>query len=674
MDNHLTKARRTDNRAALILQIVLLFLMITLSALIGLIWFGGERLLFPPTPTATATAGLRLSPTADFRATLIVEDRATQAAYSTVAAVLGLSPLALPTKPLALATPITNVIPLPIVIGGEPGAPATAVASTGTGGNPEGNIINVALPVVVNDSILPTPTPTPIIFSELPTETPTETPTGTPLPLPSDTPTLLAPTETPTPAPTLYLVNSQKAIIVATPVATLRAGPSNLYGAVGTLANGTAVNLIGRDETGEWVVVCCFENVPRWLRQVYAPPKDNPLPAGVPTTTNPNDVRWLKVEIAPPTTVPILTPTPIPINSFPLYRHDRGNSGRIPKLPTWPLQQVWPSPNRAEQPLISPILAANDKVFVASDDNHLYALGGSEGNQQWRFNVGGKVRFAPALQDAYIYFTDDQGRIFGLQDLGNQYSLAWQTGISNGKPQSAVYVAGDRLYTIMRDQSLQDRLYAIDRFNGAILGNRASAGKMAPVFAIGNQLIYLGEPELRAYDSNDFSFVWANDEIKNLMAPPVFLLNGPNGLAELYVVDSVPEKGGGRLHALNANTGQNIWTTVIGRDMTGLAVSDIAIIVTGDNFVRAIPRQAGNATLWEQPISGQAVGGPLIDGNQLLIVTTNGNIQGFSLGGQPLGNIFAPAGVQVVGAPAVNGAYLYVPTNDSIVHAYQGQP
>jgi len=670
MDNQRSQPARKDNRAAFVLQLVLLFLMMALSALIGLIWFGGDRLLFPPTPTPTATVGLQRTSAPDFRATLIAEDRATQVAYSTLAVQLGLPPLGVPTKRIEPTEVLTNAIILPVVIGDSEVMPATAVASTGNGATEGG--VTISLPMVVNSSILPTPIPTPVVFSELPTETPTITPTLTTLPLlPTDTATLLPPTPTLMPTPTFF-VNSQKAIIVATSLATLRAGPSNLYGSVGTLANGVAVNLIGRDETGEWVVVCCLDNAPRWLRQVYAPPRDNQPQPGAPPGATPNDVRWLKVEIPPPTTVPLLTPTPIPDNSFPLYRRDRGNSGRVAKLPTWPLIPAWPNPNRAEQPMISSIVVANDRVLVASADNHLYALGTGEGSQQWRFNVGARVQFAPTVQENFVYFVDAQKRTFALQDLGNHYTQVWQKSIP-GDALTGLYLANNRLFVIVRDGAPQDRLYALDRNTGDSNGNYTGVGKMAPVMAIGNQLVYIGDPDLRALDTNDLSVVWVRDEIENLLAPPVYVLNGPNALAELYVVDS-PTPGNVRLHAINANTGQIIWTTPLGRDVNGLAVGDTAVYVTGDNFMRAIVRQGGNATLWEVGIAGRAMGGPLIDGSQILVVTNAGSIQGVNLNGQTIGNQFLPNGLQVIGSPAVSGVNLYIPANDSIVYAFRGQP
>lgn len=667
MDTRQPYWRRREKRAAVILQFVLLFLMMALSGLIGVIWFGGERLLFPPTPTPTATAGVGLAPTADFRATLIAENVATQVAYSTLAAELGLSPLATPTQ-----AP-TNQVLVPGVISEEAATPAPVAPPPSEAGS-GGNVNTVSIPVAPNGgSILPTPTP--VVFSEVPTPLPSEMPTNTPEPLPSDTPTLLPPTPTFTPTPTFF-VSSLRAIIVMTPVATLRAGPSMLYGATDTLPPNYAITLTGRDETGEWVYICCVaNNTFRWLRQLYVQAKDNVLPPGAPPNATPNDIRWLRVEPAPATTTPIMTPTAIPDNSFPRFRRDRGNTGRTTKLPTWPLTQIWPNPNRPDQAMVSDIVVMNDKVLVGNADNHLYALGVGEGNQQWRYDVKAPLAFGPVVQDGYIYFIDRQQRTWALQDAGGQAGFVWQKSLPT-TPLTTFYLHNNRLFIMGRDGAGTEFLYGIDRTTGDTNNNSNSTyqglGEMAPYMAIGNQLLYISDPGLKALDVNDFSRVWTRDDIQNLMAPPVYMVNGPNALAELYVVDN--SNAGIRLHALNANTGQRIWETVIGREVSGLAVGDSAVFVTGDSYLRAIPRQGGNATLWETTTFGRVVGGPLIDSNQILLITAGGMIQGFTTAGQSLGNQPLPNGSPVIGIPAIAGPYLFIPTNGPIVYAFRGQP
>lgn len=669
MDNQELQARQSTKRAAFVLQMVLLFLMMALSGLIGVIWFGGERLLFPPTPTATATTGVALAPTADFRATLVAEDVATQEAYSTLAAQLGLSPLVAPTKPAeAVATNAVSVTVIPY--GAEVGTPVTDLTPTPDGSD-SGTLVTISLPMVANASILPSPTPTPVVFSELPTETPTFIATDTPIFLPTetiDTPTPVPPTPTITPTPTFF-VPGLNAVVVATPVVTLRTGPSNLNSTSETIVSGTGIYLTARDETGEWVQVM-MNNIPRWFRQVYAAPRDNQLQAGAPSGSNANDIRWLRVDAPLPTTVPILTPTAIPDNSFPRLRRDRGNTGRLPGLPVWPLTQVWFNATRANGPMLASIVVANDKVFVTSSDNRLYALGANEGNQQWQLDLGTQIRLAPSIQDNMLYLVDSQRRIFAIQDQGTQGALIWQTSLQ-ADALTSLYPVNNRLFVITRDGNNAEHLYGLDRGNGAVNLTYNAPGDMAPVMTFGNQLIYVGDPDLRALDINDFSVIWTRDDIENLLAPPVFVLNGPNALAELYVVDR--SASGVRVHAINANTGQLIWSTgALDRDINGLAVGDNAVYVTADNYMRAIVRQSGNATLWEIGLSGRVMGGPLVDGNQILVVTSTGSVQAINTNGQTIGNFAIPVG-QVNGAPAVYGPYLYIPANDSIVYAYRGQ-
>lgn len=669
MDNHELQARQNTKRAAFVLQMVLLFLMMVLSGLIGVIWFGGERLLFPPTPTATATTGAALAPTADFRATLVAEDVATQVAYSTLAAELGLSPLVAPTKPSdVVATSIVSVTVIPY--GSDSSTPAPALTPTPDNNNTS-SVITISLPMVVNDSFLPTPTPTSVVFSELPTETPTVLVTDTPTFLPTgitETPTPVPPTPTITPTPTFF-VPGLNAMVVATPMVTLRTGPSNLNSTSETILGGTVIYLTARDETGEWVQTI-MNNVPRWFRQVSVSPRDNQLQPGAPTGSNPNDIRWLRVDAPLPTTVPIITPTAIPDNSFPRLRRDRGNTGRLLGLPVWPLTQVWFGATRANGPLLSSIVVANDKVFVTSSDNRLYALNPNEGYQQWQVDLGTPIRLAPSIQDNMLYLVDSQRRILAVQDQGTQGALIWQTALQVDALTS-LYPVNNRLFVIGRDGTNAEHLYGLDRGNGAVNLTYNAPGDMAPVMTFGNQLIYVGDPDLRALDINDFSIIWTRDDIENLLAPPIFLLNGPNALAELYLVDH--SASGTRLHALNANTGQTIWVTgALRDDINGLAVGDNAVYVTADSYMRAIVRQGGNATLWEIGLSGRVMGGPLVDGSQILVVTNTGSVQAINNNGQTIGSFSLPVG-QVNGAPAVYGPYLYIPANDAIVYAYRGQ-
>ena len=153
-----------------------------------------------------------------------------------------------------------------------------------------------------------------------------------------------------------------------------RAGPSNIYPEAGRLAARTGVKLLGRDSTGEWVYICCYNNEPRWVRQAYAQPKDNPMVTATPTVQNavatitptdinPNDVRWLPIQPVASSLEPLPPPTPVPADDYPLYRHDAGNRARVPNVPRPPLSYAWPSPGLAGNEFTSPVVVGGQSVL-----------------------------------------------------------------------------------------------------------------------------------------------------------------------------------------------------------------------------------------------------------------------------------------------------------------------
>ncbi len=670
-----SQRERQYRRTVAILQIVLSLLILGMLATAGMSLFGGARFLLAPTPTLTTTPAPQLTPTPDFRARLIAEDQATQMAYNTLVAASDgrISPLGRPTDP----PQPTRTIMFPLVIDNSNATPtALDVAFEPTS--------VVLIPSINNntssESLLPTPTdlvpadpdateiPLPVdlptdIPAEIPTEIPTETPSLTPEP-----PTAVAPTELPTATPTLFTVNSLRAYVTVTAGATRFVGPSTVYTVTGSLGYNQEVSLLNRDETGEWVAACCIDNSSQfyWVRQAYLPPRDNALQAGAPGGADPNDVRWLAVLAAPPTTEPILTPTAIPVDEFPFYRVQRGNNAVWPALPKPPLQPDWPNPFPATGAMSSPILVTGGYVIAASDDSHIYKLDRTYGNQQRSFATNQRVTAGPLVQDGLIYFVTQAGTSYALN---MELQQVWQSTV-NGAPFTPLYQSGNRLF-IGAQESEGKRIMKIDRINsGTVFPERYQTTDLYPAMAVGNQLLYIGDPSLRAIDLNTLTVVWRQDAIGRLSAPPVYVNNGTQALAELYVADDQD-----RLHLVDANTGRIIWSATTGVRMTGLVVGADAIYASGAGFLLAWPRRNGNQ-LWRADVPGEARAGPIVGPNQIMVVSDIGNLRMFDLNGISVDNVSLPGGVQVpVGAaPAVSSLYIFVPGSDGKIYAFRGQP
>lgn len=660
-------------RTVALLQVILGTLVLGMLVITGISLFGGGiGLLFAPTPTLTATPGPRLTPTPDFRARLIAEDRATQDAYRTLVAASDgqISPLGQPTR-VAIATTTPMEVHLPIV-SLEQNATVTPTAVT-----PQSTMV-VHIPNVVNNpptaTPRPTDTPPPTATSAivLPTETPTETSTATPTETPTETPTALPtatlPPEAPTATPTPFFVQNLRAFVTVTPGATLYLGPSTLYTVTGSLAYNDEIFLLNRDETGEWVSACCTgdANQTYWVRQAYVPPRENSLQPGAPAGANANDVRWLTVRQAPPTEEPILTPTAIPAEDFPFYRMQANNNAILPAFPQPPLQSDWPAPFQPPGSILAPIVVTGRYVVFGANDNRIYALDRPVGNQQRSFDTGQPLVFSPVVEGGIVYYVDQGGIAHAWNIEADQET--WSTTI-NGIPKSPLYLAGRRLFIAMQENAGGWFIISINRADGTLdLATRYTAlGQLSEEFAVGNQLLYVGDPSLRAIDINNFSVVWQQDTTGRLTAPPVYVQDGPLAFAELYIADDQ-----NRLTVLDANTGRIIWRATVGVPMTGLAVHDDTIYASGSGFLLAWPRRNGNQR-WRVDFGGEPQGGPILTNNQVMVVTTVGLLRIFDLNGITLDSVSLPSGVQVTAAPAVSGLYVYIPGSDRRVYAFRGQ-
>ena len=65
-------------------------------------------------------------------------------------------------------------------------------------------------------------------------------------------------------------------------------------------------------------------------------------------------------------------------------------------------------------------VAADNTVYVASHDNHLYAVA-ADGRERWSYDAGGKIWTSPAIaRDGSIYFGSDADRLVSLNPLGKE--------------------------------------------------------------------------------------------------------------------------------------------------------------------------------------------------------------------------------------------------------------
>jgi outer membrane protein assembly factor BamB len=696
----------------------------------GMFWAVQSGPLFGPTPTPTATRQANVTATPDFGATRVAQDFATQQAFQ--AARLGTPPAtptpnnAQPAEELtATPTPLTVLLPglsVPMPVTPGPGQPAALLPTSPLAppslDPPTPPVMtstvapnNVGLPIIVGDSPLPTPTgqlvavlPTPVAppldqpppsdalptsvppldpspvpsptpvppVAALPTDTPPATLTPPPSEPPTATPTPEAPTVTPPPTPTtaLFQVSSLRGVF-ADQGAT-RIGPSSIYSfTTGSAPRGQEVRLLGRTPSGEWVYFCCLENSnePAWTRQVYAPAEGNPREANMPDDFDANDVRRLPIQPALPSLPPLPQPVPIGPNDFTLPRVDPPATGRVPSLPTQPFTLKWKA--QTGQALTSAPAVFGNSVLVASADGHLYSFDRNNGSQRWRVNLNAIVRQAPIVYEGEIFVAAENNTLYAFEDRGNGAAQIWSQTYDGGlgPAVTSFNIYSDTLFIAVASTASEafHSMLMVDRDNGTILRTEGMSGPGMRYPAIGDQLVYIANGFVQGMDVFANEVIWKDELVNNITAGPVYSAPGVRDLAELYLVD-----GNNRIFCLDANNGSEIWNGSNDEPATSLAINADTLFVAGNGYLKAISRQDFSVR-WRTAVAGQALGGPLVDGGRVLVLTQSGTVQLFDgTTGAPLAG--SPISAAAAAGPAVSGALIFVPGTDGQLYALEGIP
>lgn len=670
------------NRTSTVLTISILvacFLLIGLGWMVLAVQSG---LLAAATPTVTATPlPATRTPTPDVRATNIAEDMLTQIAFSATALMqLTLQPV--PSLPVDLQptqpqpdepdVPTPQSVQLPLVSAAEPqSTPALPPPDDALAAALTATALSAPADTLPEN---PTPTDTPPVF--LP-ETPTPfapdpfTPTDTP------TPFFEPPTMTPTPTPFNQQVAFLSAFSRASGDTATYIGPSTFYTRTEfTLPPNTLVQLRGRTQAGDWVLACCINNTQNfWVRPAYLNITNNPVPTFFPPGVDLNSLQW---DVNNPKWLPIIPidsslplrpqPTSPPPGDYPLARYDRGNTGRLPMLPRSPLQDAWGNLIHAGQPFRSPAAVMGPNVITANDDGQLYSLERSVGSQRWRYDLSSTGNLAPAINDGRIFFPFAGNRIIVLQDGGNAANLVANIDLPAVVTTSPTFLYDVVFVGVGDGSSAQIVAMKIDNLNDRRTIDQPQSRVLQP--AIGQETLYVAAEKVWAFDVNlwtGFELIWESTNVGSVAAPPVYAYPGVLRTAELYVADT-----SGSLHALDANTGAPVWLYPFGSQISMLAVNDTKVFAVGSGILRAISRQTGQL-LWSVQIGDNAIGGPYVTNDRVMVVTQNGSVLIYDANSGAGPDTAASFRMMLSAAPAISQEWLFAPSSGS-VFGYRGSP
>lgn len=495
--------------------------------------------------------------------------------------------------------------------------------------------------------------------------TPTETLTPTPVP-------------TPTPIPTRFVQEELDGVVSVgdNEKAKLRSNP--LGNEIGELEHNTQLSLKSRTLTGEWINVCCLNQQVGWLRRTELKIENNVLDAGAPDDADPNDTRWLRVEGAQANN-PLARPPQVqlpPAGTYPLFRGNSANQGRVTQLPTAPVSSFWEGKQGiASAQVVSPITLSASGVFVNTQDGRLYSFAKDTGDERWRVSFEPEniinVSRASVINGTQLYAVGDTGFMYRFED-GSSEEATWTVRLEVNNtpltPVTNINMSDGNLYLGARNETTH-YLASVRQADGLFrFPAQELQGASMQYPAIGGQLVFIGtDVGVFARDTSDGTEVWANTEnLSGISAPPVYGYPGVEALSELYVA-----RQNGELIALDANTGARLWAFSAGSAITGMALDDDYLYATVNGFLKVISREE-RGMLADIGISGSVPSGPVVSATTIMVVTSSGEITFVERGSWRVIDS-RPADGTGVTSFAANGPVLYIHNNGTSVRGFRTQ-
>jgi len=337
--------------------------------------------------------------------------------------------------------------------------------------------------------------------------------------------------------------------------------------------------------------------------------------------------------------------------------------------------------------LASAPVVANGRVYTIDTLGAVRAFDGQNGALLWASQTPYDERNnTPSLYGGGIAY--DNGLIYATNGIGYVAAIDVRTGgilwkVRPGGPlRGAPTVSNGAIYVMSQD----NQIYSLKQSDGSTNWSQAAALEVAGVFgsaspAAGQGTVVAGfsSGELNAYRYENGRMVWQDtlqrtsirttvSSLSDIDADPVI----DNG--QVFAVGQ-----GGRMVAMELNTGQRIWELNIAGISTPWVAGDWVFVVTDDAKLICVSRANGHIRWINQlPQFGKPkskrgeidYSGPILAGNRLIVVGSNGAIVNIDpVTGSFQSQTQLNAGISV--SPVVANSTLYIYDDDGRLTAFR---
>ena len=281
----------------------------------------------------------------------------------------------------------------------------------------------------------------------------------------------------------------------------------------------------------------------------------------------------------------------------------------------------------------------NGKVYAGNGLGYIAALDAATGAATWTVKPATSLRGAPTVSDGAVYVMSQDNQI---------YSLKQADGTTNWSSAAALEIAG---------------LF----------------GSASPAVARGTVIAGFSSGELNAYRYENGRVVWQDALSRTSISTSVASLSDIDADPVVDGNQVFAVGKGGRMVALELNSGQRIWEQNVAGITTPCVAGDWVFVVTDEAKVVAMSRTTGKVRWinqlprWDNPKGKKGLiyySGPILAGDRLILAGSNGVLVNINPdNGSFQSQTKVGAGVSV--PPVVAGGTLYILDDKGKLIAYR---
>lgn len=331
-------------------------------------------------------------------------------------------------------------------------------------------------------------------------------------------------------------------------------------------------------------------------------------------------------------------------------------------------------------------VVANGKVFTIDSQATVRATSAANGGTVWQTRITGDGGNENALFGGGVSFAD--GRVYATNGLGFAAALDAETGaviwkVRPGGPlRGAPTIANDNVYVVTQD----NQLFALNPADGSVRWTEAGTVELAGVFgsatpaaAQGTVVAGYSSGELTAYRYENGRVVWQDALARTSISTSVSSLSDIDAdpvidNERVYAIGQ-----GGRMVALELNTGQRIWEINIAGIATPWVAGEWIFVVTDQAQLLAVARSSGRVKWmtqlprWEDEEDKEGAlswVGPILAGDRLILAASDGRILNVSPQDGSIQSTVATE-MPISLSPVVAGSTLYILHNNGQLTAWR---